>query len=306
MDDSYRSVAHHPAEGEVRAGEVTLHYLDWGGPTSSPVTLVFLHAGGLSAHSWDLVCDGLRSEYRCIALDQRGHGESDWSPDGGYEIEAVYRQDLQAVVQGLALEKIVLIGSSLGGTVAISHAGSPGADLAGLVLVDVTLRERPDYAQKIRDFMRGPQVFDSLDAFVDHAITLTPGRPRERVLKGAANHLRPVGDALWTWKYDPRYFDAVLEDQKRWDGLAALRRITCPTLLVRGGNSEVLLDDEATDIAATMQRCRWVTIDGATHIVHGDRPREFLQALREFLAQDVAVDGGAPRPGFGNGHPAAT
>src|SRR3989449_3032952 len=110
------------------------HYLDWGTRGQPPV--LFLHGGGLNVHTWDLVCAALRLERHCLALDQRGHGDSEWSPEMDYATES-HVADLDAFVDRLGLDRFVLVGMSLGGANALAWAGTHSQRLAALVLVDV-------------------------------------------------------------------------------------------------------------------------------------------------------------------------
>src|SRR5262245_10922033 len=138
-----------PDERDLLLGRMRFHYLDWGTPGLLPVVL--LHGGGLNAHTWDLVCASLRRERHCVALDQRGHGESEWSPQMDYSTES-HVGDLEAFVQTLGFERFVLVGMSLGGVNALAWAGQHSRRLAGLVLVDVGPEVRFDGVRKIQAF----------------------------------------------------------------------------------------------------------------------------------------------------------
>ena len=129
-----------PRHEQVVLGGMRLHYLDWGPAGRRPGTpggwpLVFLHGGGLNAHTWDIVCLALREEYRCYALDLRGHGDSEWSPAQDYSLGA-HLQDLEAFADHLDLARFFLVGQSLGGIIGIGYASRHPRRLAGLVAVD--------------------------------------------------------------------------------------------------------------------------------------------------------------------------
>src|SRR5262245_48052061 len=138
-----------PDEHDLLLRRMRFHYLDWGTAGLPPV--VFLHGGGLNAHTWDLVCASLRRERHCVALDQRGHGESEWSPEMDYSIES-HAGDLDAFFHSLGLQRFVLVGMSLGGVNALAWAGKHSRRLAGLVLVDVGPEIRTDGVRKIAAF----------------------------------------------------------------------------------------------------------------------------------------------------------
>src|SRR5215831_10648717 len=123
-----------PESRHCVAGRTRLHYLDWG--TAGRPPALFLHGGCLTAHTWDLVCLALRGERHCLALDQRGHGDSEWSPEADYRFEA-HQHDLRAWISGLGCQRPVLVGQSLGAINALQYARVHGRELAGIVLVDV-------------------------------------------------------------------------------------------------------------------------------------------------------------------------
>src|SRR3954452_13087515 len=91
-----------PDEHHVILREMRFHYLDWG--TSGRPPIVFLHGGGQTAHTWDFVCLALRAGHHCVALDQRGHGDSEWSPTLDYGPDA-HAGDVAAFVDYLGLDR---------------------------------------------------------------------------------------------------------------------------------------------------------------------------------------------------------
>ncbi len=134
LKDVVLPVGHHVVVDNFR-----LHYLDWG-KTGPPI--LFLHGGGLTAHTYDLVCLALRDGYHCISLDQRGHGDSEWSPVGDYST-AAHLRDITGFIDHMAWDRFLLIGMSMGGLNSIAYAGSNSGRLAGLVIVDVGPELRP-------------------------------------------------------------------------------------------------------------------------------------------------------------------
>ena len=114
-----------------RLSSVRLEVLD-----ESFEQLVFLHRGRLNAHTWDVVSLMLRDRYRCVALDQRGHGDSEWSPGSDYGMHSHLR-DIEGFAGRMKLHRPVLVGQSMGGINAINYAGRRSAEMAGLVVVDV-------------------------------------------------------------------------------------------------------------------------------------------------------------------------
>ena len=272
-----------PDARHLLLGHMRLHYLDWGTTGLPPV--VFLHGGGLNAHTWDLVCASLRRARHCLALDQRGHGESEWSPQMDYSTES-HVGDLDAFVRALGLERFVLVGMSLGGANALAWAGLHSRRLAGLVLVDVGPEIRVAGVRKIQAFTAEATPLDSVDQFVERALAFNPRRNRELLRRSLLHNLRRMPDGRWMWKYDQRHrgkVDPGAADRRRQLLWSAVEMVDCPTLVVRGAQSDVFHDEDAARLAAKLRRGRWVKIEGAGHTVQGDNPAGLLVSLQAFL-----------------------
>jgi esterase len=275
-----------PEAYDVLAGRIRLHYLDWLGPTGAR-TILFLHGGALTAHTWDLTCLALRDEYQCIALDQRGHGESEWSAGMDYSRSA-YVGDIEHLVDALGLDDFVLVGMSLGGLNSIEFAGRHSDLLKALVLVDVGPELRLAGTTRIRDFVGADGEFDSLDSVIDRAMSFNPRRDPELLRLSLLNNLRQLPDGKWTWKYDRRHHGRAnpekhareMQDLAKW-----VPDITCPTLVVRGAESDVFHDEDAEKLAGALPAGRWVKVPGAGHTVQGDNPRVLVEELRRFLGE---------------------
>ena len=273
-----------PDAHDVVLNRMRFHYLDWGVAGRPPV--VFLHGGGLNAHTWDLVCLALRRERHCVALDQRGHGESEWSPQMDYSTESHVR-DLDAFVDRLGVDGFVLVGMSLGGANALAWAGTQSRRLAGLVLVDVGPETRAEGARKIAAFTSEATPLDSVDHYVERAMAFNPRRNRELLRRSLLHNLRRMPDGRWMWKYDQRHRgrapDPGAMERRRALLWSAVEGVECPTLVVRGAESDVFHDEDAERLAARLRRGRWVRVPGAGHTVQGDNPAGLLDVLRPFL-----------------------
>ena len=278
-----------PEEHHVILRRMRFRYLDWG-RNDRPVIL-FLHGGGLTAHTWDVPCLVLRQEYHCVALDLRGHGDSEWSPEMDYRIEA-HRDDVEALVEHLGLDQFVLVGMSLGGLASIGFASRRAARLAALVLVDVGPETRMEGARRIQDFIAAPAEFRSIEEVVERAMSFNPNRDPRFLRKSLLHNLRALPNGTLTWKHDRRHRGKIdVEEWRRrrlalWDEIP---KITCPTLVVRGARSDVFLDEDAEKLASTLPRGQWVRVEGAGHTVQGDNPRGLLEAMRPFLAATSAA-----------------
>jgi len=278
-----------PAAHHVILRGMRFHYLDWGTAGLPPV--LFLHGGGLNVHTWDLVCAALKIERHCLALDQRGHGDSEWSPEMDYATES-HAADLDAFVDHLGLDRFVLVGMSLGGANGLAWAGAHSQRLAALVLVDVGPETRQAGVRKIAAFTSEATPLDSVEDFVTRALAFNPRRNATLLRRSLLHNLRRMPDGKWMWKYDQRHrgrgVDPAAVERRRRLLWSAAAQVACPTLVVRGGESDVFHDEDAERLAGALPDGRWVKVEGAGHTVQGDNPVGLLAALRGFL-RDVAA-----------------
>ncbi|MBI2912817.1 MAG: alpha/beta hydrolase [Chloroflexi bacterium] len=277
-----------PERHDVILRRMRFSYVDWGASGLRPI--LFLHGGGLTCRSWDVVCLALRNGYRCLALDQRGHGDSEWSPTMDYSWRA-HLGDIEAFADLLGLERFILVGMSMGGINSIAYAGCHSDRLAGLVLVDVGPDVRFAGGRRIRDFVANTAEVESVDEFVERALAFNPLRDRRLLRRSLLYNLRQLPNGKWMRKNDVRHFHQMNEEElvaharELWP---EVERITCPTLVVRGALSDVFLDEDAEKLAGTLPDGRWVTVAGAGHTVQGDNPRGLLEAMRAFF-QEIEV-----------------
>ncbi len=272
-----------PDERHAAVGGLRFRYLDWGTGGRRPI--LFLHGGALTAHTWDLCCLALRDDFHCIALDQRGHGDSDWSPDGDYSL-AAQREDVKGFAAAIGLDRFVLVGMSMGAINGLAYAIAYPETLSALVLIDAGPNVRRPGSSRIRNFVNGGAEPSSLEAIIARALEFNPRRDPVILRRSLMHNLRRQDDGNWVWKYDRRRFQAMggdrhaTERRSLADGLAA---VTCPALVVRGGESDVFHDEDAERLAAGLPDGRWVKIPKAGHTVQGDNPKDLVAALRDFL-----------------------
>lgn len=274
-----------PTEGRIAGNGLQLNHLDWGTAGLPPV--LFLHGRSLTAHTWDLVCLALRQQYHCLALDLRGHGNSDWSSEIDYSLDA-HCSDLEAAVDALGLDRFILVGMSLGGATSLTYAGRHADRLAGLVMVDIGPETRTPGGQRLNNFVTGPREHDSIEDFVERAMAFNPLRRPELLRRSLVHNLRQTPSGKWAWKYDRRVNGPPTDEAREhrrtmlWDAVPC---VSCPTLVVRGANSDIFYDEDAEKLAAALPHGSWVRIEGAGHTVQGDQPKALVDALRPFLAQ---------------------
>ena len=272
-----------PSAKTVLVDKLRFRYLDWGNEALRPI--LFLHGGALTAHTWDLCCLALRDEFHCIALDQRGHGDSDWAPDADYSI-AAQREDVRGFVDRMGLDRFVLVGMSMGAINALAFAVSYVEKLSALVLIDAGPEVRRRGSSRIRDFVNGGAEPESLDAIIERALAFNPRRDPKVLRRSLMHNLRQQTDGTWVWKYDRRRFQQMGEAHAaERQGLAeGLAKVTCPALVVRGAESDVFHEEDGIKLAARLPDGKFVTVPKAGHTVQGDNPKDLAAALREFLA----------------------
>jgi pimeloyl-ACP methyl ester carboxylesterase len=270
-----------PEDHHTIVGAMRFHYLDWGG-NGHPI--LFLHGGGINAHTWDVVCLMLRERYHCIALDQRGHGDSEWSPAIDYGV-ATQVGDVEGFIEKLGLANPVLVGQSMGGLNSIAYAIRHSVKMKGLVVVDVGPEINSAGTQRIREFSSTPEL-ESLEAFLERAVKFNPIRDPRVLRRSLFYNLRQLPTGKWSLKHDQRRasddsWRIAAEQRERI--LRDVSNISCPTLIVRGGKSDVLSDDAAERFAHMLPHARWVRVENAGHNVQGDNPRGLLDAMNPFL-----------------------
>lgn len=175
-----------PTDHHIVVNELRLHYLDWGRHAGPP--LVFLHGGRLTAHTWDLVCLALCTDFHCLAVDQRGHGDSEWSPVLEYQPDA-HARDIGGLIHALDLQRPVLVGQSLGGLNAMTYATHAASQLAGVVLLDVGPDVQSNGAKRITSFVADPGP-GTLEDFVERARLHNPGRDPRLLRYSLLHNLR--------------------------------------------------------------------------------------------------------------------
>ena len=272
-----------PIDREVKINGMNFHYLEWG-DSSNPL-IVMLHGGSQQGHSWDFVSLPLSEHYHILALDQRGHGDSDWAPDGDYSVEG-HQQDIDGFVDTLGINDFNLIGHSMGGRNSYVWASRHPDKLRSLVIVDTGPEAQPRGQNRIQNFRELPDELDSFEEFAGRVQEYT-GRTQEQTLGALKYSIRQRADGKWTWKYDkllrtPGQRFRQLTSEQLWE---AVGKITCPTLVMRGGDSDIFADETMQKMQLVIPNCTTVTIPRAGHLVAGDNPADFLVAVNELLGR---------------------
>jgi pimeloyl-ACP methyl ester carboxylesterase len=289
------------SERFFRSGTLRIHFRDWGDPAHPP--LVIVHGLRDHSHSFDDLARGLLDRFHVLALDLRGHGDSETTP---YYHFGHFVLDLHNLVRALRLERPAIIGHSMGGEIVATYAGCfPGVP-SSLVIVEGLGPPPADMAEEVAwtidGFRRIDQAFagqrgiDDLDAAYERMRErnprLTETQARELALLGT----RAREDGKLEWKFDAMLSTMALNGPFNLEyAMAFWRRITARTLIVHGAESGefwrsrpaaiYLEPDDLERRLACFRNARFVEIAGAGHMVHFDRPRELLAQVREFLAE---------------------
>jgi non-heme chloroperoxidase len=262
----------------------------WGDPQGPLV--VMMHGGGQSRHAWRATGRNLGAAgYHAVAFDLRGHGDSDWSPEGDYSAGA-FVADLAFVLRQFGERKPVLVGASLGAEMALLAAGEEAVSVAGIAMIDFAPRTEQGGFERLRDFMSGnADGFASLEEAADSIARFRGGAPRPANLSGLARVLRLGADGRYRWHWDRRLVDCRVREYPHREGrmAAAAKRLRQPALLVRGAGSDVVSEEGAREFLQLCPHADYINVADAGHMIVGDRNDIFGRAAAPFLARVLPV-----------------
>jgi pimeloyl-ACP methyl ester carboxylesterase len=286
MEDVQMATQTTATNGYVQANGLKLHYLEWGLVTAEPI--IMLHGLRGSARTWESVAQPLSEEYRPIALDQRGRGESDWATDSDYSRDA-YVSDVEQLVEQLSLGRFILIGHSMGGANALHYSTKHPEQLRALVIEDMGPAATAASTGSARigdELARTPSSFASWGEATTFMRGLRPTVAEDTLRSVVDSALKQTTDGRVTWRYDlegirrARQNAAASPVADQWP---AVRALTCPTLVLRGGKSDILAAETAQSMSDANPCIRWVEIPGASHTVHDDNLSDYNRELGRFL-----------------------
>jgi len=265
----------------VEAGGLRLHYQDYGS-TGKPAMLC-LHGGAAHAHWFDYIAPGFTGDHHVLALDQRGHGDSEWADPPEYSYER-YAADLAEVVEKLDLRDFVLIGHSMGGTVALEFAAAYPGRVGKLIVVDSTLQMNAERVAALRDVgARQGSSHPSRAEFIARfrlrpAGTLATPAIIRRL---AENSARQSSDGRWRHKFDRN----VYATRETTDGLPRWNHIRVPALLIKAERSQRISPQVFAEVKARCPQVQLTEVPNCDHHVTLDNPSGFVSAVRSFLAK---------------------
>ncbi len=271
---------------------LTLHYLDWGNQSAPPLLLV--HGMWDHARSWDWLARVLRSDWHVIAPDLRGHGDSEWSPDGAYH-SPYYLLDFVDLIDTLGYEQISIVAHSFGGNPVARFSALYPQRVRKLVLVDAmgptahriaswneigAVRRTREWLNKRRDATKAERRFGGIEEAAARLIKTNKLLTEDRALYLAEHGVRHHLDG-YSWKHDPIIGNFLPEDFAI-DLAEFWREITAPTLICWGPESWTT-NPATNGRAAYFRDHRTLTFEKAGHWLHHDQPDAFLAALHGFL-----------------------
>jgi len=261
----------------------TVSAVKWG---SAEPCLVFVHGSGQNAHTWDTVA--LALGLPALAIDLPGHGHSSWRDDATYSPQGM-AEDLAVVIREHAPHARAIVGMSLGGLTCLALANAHSDLVAHLVLVDITPGVTSKKAKAVLDFINGPQSFSSFDELFARTKEHNPTRSEASLRRGILHNAQQHDDGTWQWRYDRRgqtetAGSAPGHEAPRSPMWEMISRWQKPLLMVRGGISPVVDDDDVAELVSRCPHAEVIVVDGAGHSVQGDRPVELANVLRRFAS----------------------
>ena len=272
-----------PSQKFFDASGLRLHYADWGTPNPDAPTVVLLHGLQDCARSWDIFAAAIRSDYRVIALDHRGHGDSSHAAPDTYGFRD-YISDLEALVAHLGLSDFILVGHSAGARYAFVFAAEHPELIRALLVVDIDPDAvNPDSQGMFVRYNTESDEWDSLDAVVERLRDRQPQSTDEVLLHQAEVMTRELPDGRRVWKRDRRLL-AAYERPDLWKEWASL---SVPTLIVRGRQSNLLTHEVAVGmreaIANTAPLVRLAELEGGGHWFYQEFPGAFEMTFHWFM-----------------------
>ena len=267
-------------------GDINIAADVWG--SNNEELVILLHGGGQTRHAWGDTGKKLaEAGYHSVALDLRGHGDSEWHADGDYSIRA-YKDDLVSIINEIG-KPARLVGASLGGMASLVLAGDEiNSDLCtALIMVDIGIYPDPVGSDRIVSFMlSGEKGFDSLENVAKSISDYLPHRKKPKDLEGLKKNLRLKSDGRYYWHWDPRFIRRRpgSRDRRYFDlQLKAAEKVTIPTLLIRGALSDVVTMEDVDYFLSVISHAKFVEIENAAHMIAGDRNDIFAEEAIKFL-----------------------
>jgi pimeloyl-ACP methyl ester carboxylesterase len=274
-----------PKDAYLESKDLRLHYLDWGKNEKPPMLL--LHGFMAHAHAWDEFASGFRDRYHIIALDQRGHGESQWSAGGAYSLDDHF-SDIAYLIELLNLKDLILVGHSMGGRNALFYTACHPQNVGRLILVDARPADSVKASERLKhDLLHLPLQASSLDEIEKAMRLLYPSLSVEICHALASHGYKKEGlGGRFVPKYDARMsFHSEQMGCMAEDLWPFMRNVACPTLIIRGEESPFLSREDAQKMSVVIRQAEWVEIPGATHLPVHENPMVLKKVISGFLTR---------------------
>lgn len=277
-----------PRDEFIEANGLRFHYREWG-DTRSRHALLLLHGYAETAEIWNEVAADLAREFRVIALDQRGHGQSSHAPDRDYT-RATQVEDLEAIVDELGLRSLTLVGHAMGGAAAVAYAAEHPEIVTALIIVETAPEVLRSGVENLRRLVGSADRFNSLDEAIQTFREFFPYATDEQLERRVLGSLAQDENGDYVWNFDPVFRDPTARPpepdpgQRRlsdlWD---SADRVQCPTMLVRGAETNMLTPEAIQRLHRRIHGSRVSLIEDAGHNVPTDQPAALALNVREFL-----------------------
>ena len=277
-----------PRDEVIEANGLNLHYREWG-DVRTKHAVIMLHGFAETKAIWAEIAHELAREYRVIALDQRGHGSSERAPDHDYN-RASQVEDLEAVVAGLGLRTVTLVGHAMGGANAVCYAAEHPDAVTALVIVETAPEVLRSGIETLRRLVSSGDEFATLDDIMEVYRQYYPYASAEQLERRARTSMTVTDDGGYTWDFDPVFRDPRERPpepdpgQRRlndlWD---CVDRVQCPVMIVRGAETDMLTPEAIQRVQRRIVGSRVSLIEGAGHAVPTDQPAALSLNIREFL-----------------------
>ena len=281
-----------PRDEFIEANGLRFHYREWG-DTRTRHAVIMLHGYAETSEAWSDTAQDLAREFRVIAIDQRGHGQSARATDRDYT-RATQMEDLESIIEGLGLRSVTLIGHSMGGANAICYAAEHPEMVTALVVVETAPEVLRSGIETIRRLLASGSSFTSLDDAVESFREFFPYATTEQIERRVRASLTVNDDGVYVWDFDPILRDPTSRPpdpdpgQRRlsdlWD---CADRVQCPTMIVRGSETDMLTPEAIQRLHRRVSGSRVSLIEDAGHSVPTDQPAALSLNIREFL-QSIA------------------
>ena len=277
-----------PRDEFVEVNSLKLHYREWG-DIRSRRALLMLHGYAATAEMWSEVASELSREFRVIALDMRGYGQSDRADDMDYTRSAQL-EDLEAFIDSLGLRSVTLVGHSMGGALAICYAAEHPEVVTALVAIEAVPEVLRSGIEGIRRLLMTGESFSSVDQAMEAFRALQPYAVNEQLERRVMSVLRADASGRLVWDFDEAFRDPQIRPPEPDPGQRRLAdRIQCPTMIIRGQDTDMLTPEAIQRLHRRIPGSRVSLIEDAGHQVPTDQPGALALNIREFLQSIAAI-----------------